>query len=224
MNHWYNREDNMPEPIAQNYIQIQNLFGQRLAILKDAYNITITVETNTWPILKFSLPKKSYGWAYVKNEHRVFYRGEYYIIKTSGANMDSKGLITQDVDCPSIASDLNHKYNQIIGSYGGDNNTELLPTTQNPVGIMTIALANTGWTIGTITVANTMYRTFSGEWQTAVQTLADIAEKFSAFIVYHPNTLTVDLLVEPGQPWGHYPILKESIRTFERYRLNGILY
>lgn len=230
------------------YPEVYDLLDRRIAILKTAYDIHIDYELNLWPILRFNLPRNSPQWKYIQAENRIKYEGEIFVIRTSGARRDTSGAIIQEVECPSIASDLNYKYKQVIGSYIGlesmslwaqntvyakdsevnylrkaysciedhtstttfdyskwveiSKSQELVPTTMPPLDYLNFLLQETEWSVGDITVDGGKERTFQGEWVTVPSALLEAREKFGGFLVYHSDTLTVDLVIEPGADNG----------------------
>ncbi len=180
-------------------IEVYNLLGTRLRILEEIYDVHIEHEIDSWDTLIFSVPGGSPYLTYLKNEHRVKYKGQLYVIKKVGAVRNEKGILTQEVTCPSIASDLNSKVNQVVGEYY---DKELLPVTLNGVEWLDLLLQNTGWTRGSVTVDLNKRRAYSSEWQSVPNNLLEIKKRIGGYVVYRPLELKVDLLDEPGEMSG----------------------
>lgn len=112
------------------YPEVYTLTDNRIAILKKAYDIHVDYELNLWPILRFSLPRNCAQWKYIQAENRIKYGDELFVIRTTGPIRNNDGSVIQEIEAPSIASDLNYKYKQVIGSYIGlENMTPWSPNT-----------------------------------------------------------------------------------------------
>lgn len=181
------------------YAEVYDLGEHRQAILKDAYDIHREYELDTWPTLKFSLPKNSPQWSYIVAEHRVLYEGEWYVIKGQGVDKDDKGVTKQEVECPSTAADLNSKYVQVLGSYI---DKELIGEVQTGAGMMDKILLGTGWSTGVVSIDQGKQRVMQAEWEPVPSLLLQVKEKFGGYIVYRTNLRKVDLLEEPGADNG----------------------
>lgn len=179
--------------------EVYDLIGRRLAILKDAYDVQIDYELDTWPTLNFSLPKDSPHWSYISNEFRVLYEDGLYVIKQTGAKRESNNAIMQTVTCPSIGSDLNYKYNQVLGTYL---EKELIPVVADAQTMMDTILTGSGWTRGSVTVDQGKQRAMQAEWNSVASNLQELKTKFGGFLVFRPQVKQVDLLLEPGEDNG----------------------
>lgn len=199
------------------YLEVYDLLGRRLGILGDAYEINIEKELDTWPTLRFFLPRSSPYWRYILSENRIRYDNKLYVIKNRGVKRDGRGTPHQEIECPSIASDLNHKYNQVIGTMDG---STLLSITRQASVMLDIILSTpgheTGWVRGNVTIDPAKYRTFSSEWSTVPANLLDVKEKFGGYIVYNDSTRTVDLLEDIGLDRGVIIQYGKNITSLEK--------
>jgi phage minor structural protein len=181
------------------YPEIYDLRGNRLAILNDAYDIHIELELNTWPVLYFNLPAGSEKWKYIQNEMLVKYKGEDYVIKQDEVQEDNSGTRVNTLECPSIASTLETKLVQILGSRVGppDFSPEIFHESGTPAYILGKILQGTGWSVGTISASlQTKVRSFLSEWETVVYNLLEAAEQYEGYLRYRPGDREIDLLDE----------------------------
>jgi hypothetical protein len=171
------------------YPEIYDLTNKKLAILNEAFDLKIAREINTWPTLYFDIPFNSSKWRYIKNEMRVYYNDEWFVIKQVGGKRDEQGTLRSTIECHSIASDLNTKMNQVIGgycSYRGDPDDvypDLIPLTLLPRDMLEVILENTGWEVGEVTVDN-RYRTMVSEWESVPSNLSTAAERYNGYLEY----------------------------------------
>lgn len=179
------------------YPEVYDLQFRRLAILKDADDLHIEYELNTWPTLYFSLPINSPQWHYVQNEFYVKYDNELYVIKNSEASMSGEGGSVTTVECPATACELNTKMVQVLGSAAGENTAELFYESGTPRYITELVLKDTGWGIGIISGSlENKVRSFLIEWESVAANLTQIAEKYECYIRYRSADKLVDLLDE----------------------------
>ena len=75
---------------------------------------------------------------------------------------------------------------------------ELVEAVLTLTDIMTVALRDTGWSVGKVDDDGSA-RTFSGEWVQVPALLQEIATKFDRHIVYHGSTKTIDAVITPGK-------------------------
>jgi hypothetical protein len=185
-------------------LEILNIYRKRTGIIKDAYDIHVEHEAGSWDVLKFSLSITSHSWSKVIPEHIIKYEDKFYRIKAPGAKRDNKGTVVQEVECPSIASDLVSKYNQVLEITGL---AEVL---------MDAILEGTGWTRGLVEVEGGKSRTIESEWQSVITNLRDVADKFKAYLVFHEDTQTVDLIEDPGEDNGVTAQLGKNLLSLDR--------
>jgi hypothetical protein len=171
-------------------LEIMDLNNRRVGVIKDFYDLSIEYEPGTWDKMNFCVPINSASWSKIKEEMRIRFEGKYFVIKGTGVKMDSKGVRHQEVKCQCLASDLNYKYNQV------------LDVTGTPEVVLDTILEGSGWTRGIVSMSGNITRTIQSEWQTVVANLNDAAEKFNAYLFFHSDTRTVDLIDDPGQDRG----------------------
>ncbi len=203
------------------YPEIYDFGYNRLAILSDAFEIYTESEVNTWPILHFRLSPTSKKWKYIKNENLVKYGDRWYIIKLDNLEQtEGDGSLDTKIQCPHIASELNYKYNQVLGDIL-PGSTELIPYTKTPQEMLPIILENSGWSVGSITVT-TGPRTIGSEWETVVANLNTASEKYEGELEFDDSDILdkkVHLLKDLGIDFEENPFSLEfakNIRGFTR--------
>lgn len=151
-------------------------------------NIELTKHTSEINELTFKLPLKSKKWQYIVNENLVFYDGEYYIIKTPTFTHSAEDGMFATISCKHKSDSL--KMNVISLE-------EITPRTVDE--LMVLALQDTGWTVGHITVDKTLKRGLEATEQSSYSILLSIAEKFNGFLHFNSVTNKVDMLTLESQ-------------------------
>lgn len=183
------------------YPEVWSLAGSRLAILKDAYDITVERAIDTWKTLKFSVPKTQKNLTLLRNEERIKYDGVLYVIKNDSRQRDQDGSSVITLSCPSIAVDLNSKYNQIIGTVVAES---IEPFSRQARDMIDTILEPTLWVCGEVEADSgaickegepdtTDHRSIGTEWNTVVANLGEVKKKWEGYIEYDERNRRVNL-------------------------------
>jgi phage minor structural protein len=188
--------NNRPIPIIRDHNH------NKLAELHEAYNIKVIKRFGELNELEFMIPKYEqdvYGqtkydesgnsipnpkWQYIQNEFVIEYDGNYYVIKNHRDIRDENNNIISNVQAKDMAIELTYKYVQFL---------DLTPPTSNPVRADTaitqvLTTGNTDWTLGTVDSSLLqdegvdIKRTFKFEWNTVLESLYKITEKFGGYL------------------------------------------
>lgn len=183
------------------YPEVWSLAGSRLAILHDAYDISVEHAIDTWKTLKFSVPKTQKNLTMLRNEERIKYDGILYVIKNDSRQRDQNGSAVLTFSCPSIAVDLNSKYNQVIGTVVAD---AVEPFSRQARAMIDTILEPTLWVCGEVESDTgaickenepdtTDQRSIGTEWNTVVANLGEVKKKWEGYIEYDERNRRVNL-------------------------------
>lgn len=230
-------------------IAVYDLNGHRLGYFDKYSNLCLKKTMDSWDELSFDVPSNSKTTRLVQNELRLHLGTRRFVIKDFQPSRDKNGP-TLKVTAPSIASDLNYKPRQVVGTYLGTElysnwsphtryemfdrvryygvvyecrqahtsgtslsgtqwsywttckiQAELVELVMTLPEFMQFALQDTGWRVGKVDDDGAS-RTFSGTWVSVPALLKEGCEKYDRHVVYHDDTMTVDLIMEPGADKG----------------------
>ncbi|MDD4433377.1 MAG: phage tail protein [Parabacteroides sp.] len=182
-------------------LEVCNMRYVKLATLLDnsgigAYSIQETQSLNEITELTFSYPidEKSQKYMYLTNENLILCNDEYYRIKTANVKHDDDGKKYIEVTCRHLSESLQYSTLTL---------EEQTPKTVIDLFKIVLGYENdkstTGWSIGTITVDTSKKRGMEAVEDSRFSILLSIAEMYSGMLVFHSQTMTVDMLkVEAG--------------------------
>lgn len=153
-------------------------------------NVVEKLAINEIEVLSFDLPVSNPKWTNIKNENLVFFKDEYFKIKSASFRHEEDGRLYVAVECKHYSDNL---ANDLISI------EEITP--RNVVDLMKIALCydengnpTKGWTVGQVTVDRVAKRGLEVMEQSPFSILLTIAEKYSGILKFNSKTMTVDML------------------------------
>lgn len=174
------------------------------AVLENAYDIIVTGEINGEDTLTFSIPYRDSKRKYIDNEKKIQIVDDVYKIRTITDVKDSTGSTITLVYAEAEFYDLTFSVRKEEKKF--DAETADIA--------MAYALADTEWSVGTVSV--TTKRTWTSTEKNALSILRSIANLHGGDLVFDcPNRL-VHLLTVNGKDSGALFAYKKNMKSIER--------
>ena len=174
------------------------------AVLENAFDIVVTSEVNGADTMEFSLPFHDPKRAMLDNEKQIQIVGDIYRIRTLTDTKDVDGRINTQVYAEAAFYDLSFSVEKETVDFNAD-------TAEAP---MRHALADTGWSVGTVSV--TTLRTWQCSEKNALSILRATQNIHGGVLIFDcPNRL-VHLLTFGGKDTGALFAYKKNLKSIQR--------
>lgn len=179
-------------------IEVLDLSYNKLAILNDNSDFSIiddieeNLKLNEIDKVVYSIPVNSDKFKYLINENLIYYKNELYVIKTPKLEHTQNDVKTCNIECYHLSCGLQSILIEPIVAEEDVRNGIAKTARQ----LMSLALENTGWTIGEVDALDTVKRSLLCDEQSVFDTLLQIAELFDLNLIFSatPSQTTVSLI------------------------------
>lgn len=190
----------------EEFIWLYDLRGNLLAILENAYNITIEEKLNDIETLSFSIPLDDVKAQYIKHDEEIIYGNKRYIITQVVDARDDSGIETLDVLCELAYIEL----------LNATKHGEFLVDRKSAIAGLEQILNGTGWTVGLIEADPNGIYSYKDVNKTVLYIIRQWAAVVGLEIQWDSIHRTVNMLQMVGTDRGAGFRYKKNLKSIQR--------